>query len=82
MARLATGLDDSQRGLGNPNTPILNCNNSGANHGGWYSFHSGVVNFAFAELGVRSIADTTAGNALELITASSGVSSGRFDRHG
>jgi len=70
----ATGLDGSQRGLGNPNTCILNCNNSGANHGGWYSFHTGVVNFAFADGSVRSIADSTSGKiVLELITASSGV---------
>jgi prepilin-type N-terminal cleavage/methylation domain-containing protein/prepilin-type processing-associated H-X9-DG protein len=70
----ATGLDDSQRGLGNPNTCILNCNNSGANHGGWYSFHTGVVNFAFADGSVRSISDSTSGKiVLELITASSGV---------
>lgn len=70
----ATGLDDSQKGLGNPNTCILNCNNSGANHGGWYSFHTGVVNFAFADGSVRSIADSTSGKiVLELITASSGV---------
>lgn len=70
----ATGLDDSQRGLGNPNTCILNCNNSGANHGGWYSFHTGVVNFVFADGSVRSIADSTSGKiVLELITAASGV---------
>jgi prepilin-type N-terminal cleavage/methylation domain-containing protein/prepilin-type processing-associated H-X9-DG protein len=70
----ATGLDDSQRGFGNPNTCILNCNNSGANHGGWYSFHSGVVNFAFADGSVRSIADNTSGKiVLELITAASGI---------
>jgi prepilin-type N-terminal cleavage/methylation domain-containing protein/prepilin-type processing-associated H-X9-DG protein len=69
-----TGLDDSSRGLGNPNTCILNCNNSGANHGGWYSFHTGVVNFAFADGSVHSIADTTSGKiVLELVTASSGV---------
>jgi prepilin-type N-terminal cleavage/methylation domain-containing protein/prepilin-type processing-associated H-X9-DG protein len=69
-----TGLDDSQRGLGNPNTCILNCNNSGANHGGWYSFHTGVVNFVFADGSVHSVADSTSGKiVLELITAASGV---------
>jgi len=69
-----TGLDDSQRGLGNPNTCILNCNNSGANHGGWYSFHTGVVNFAFADGSVHSIAESTSGKIiLELVTAASGV---------
>jgi len=70
----ATGMDDSQRGLGNPNTCILNCNNSGANHGSWYSFHSGVVNFVFADGSVHSIAETTSGKiVLELVTAASGV---------
>jgi prepilin-type N-terminal cleavage/methylation domain-containing protein/prepilin-type processing-associated H-X9-DG protein len=71
----ATGLDDSQRGLGNPNTCILNCNNSGANHGGWYSFHTGIVNFAFADGSVRAISDKTSGKIImELITAAGGVS--------
>jgi len=70
----ATGMDDSSRGLGNPNTCILNCNNSGANHGGWYSFHTGVVNFCFADGSVRSISDSTSGKiVLELVTAASGV---------
>jgi len=70
----ATGMDGSGRGLGNPNTCILNCNNSGANHGGWYSFHPGMVNFAFADGSVRSISDSTSGKiVLELITATSGV---------
>jgi prepilin-type N-terminal cleavage/methylation domain-containing protein/prepilin-type processing-associated H-X9-DG protein len=70
----ATGLDDSQRGLGNPNTCILNCNNSGANHGGWYSFHTGVVNFVFADGSVRAISDQTSGKiVLELITANGGI---------
>jgi prepilin-type processing-associated H-X9-DG protein len=70
----ATGLDSSQRGLGNPNTCILNCNNSGANNGGWYSFHPGIVNFAFADGSVRSIAETTSGIiVMELVTATSGV---------
>jgi prepilin-type N-terminal cleavage/methylation domain-containing protein/prepilin-type processing-associated H-X9-DG protein len=70
----ATGLDDSQRGFGNPNTCILNCNNSGANHGGWYSFHTGVLNFAFADGSVHAISETTSGKiVMELITAASGV---------
>jgi prepilin-type N-terminal cleavage/methylation domain-containing protein/prepilin-type processing-associated H-X9-DG protein len=67
----ATGLDLS--GLPN-NTCILNCNNSGANNGGWYSFHPGIVNFAFADGSVRSISETTSGKiVLELVTAASGV---------
>ena len=70
----ATGLDSSQRGLGNPNTCILNCNNSGANNGGWYSFHTGIANFAFADGSVRSISETTSGMIImELVTATSGV---------
>src|SRR5262249_49976373 len=70
----ATGLDSSQRGFGNPNTCILNCNNSAANHGGWYSFHPGVVNFAFADGSVRSIGDNISGKIImELITAAGGV---------
>jgi prepilin-type N-terminal cleavage/methylation domain-containing protein/prepilin-type processing-associated H-X9-DG protein len=70
----ATGLDGSQRGLGNPNTCILNCNNSAGNHGGWYSFHTGVLNFAFADGSVHAISETTSGKiVMELITAASGV---------
>jgi prepilin-type N-terminal cleavage/methylation domain-containing protein/prepilin-type processing-associated H-X9-DG protein len=70
----ATGLDDSQRGLGNPATCILNCNNSGANHGGWYSFHPGIVNFAFADGSVKAISDKTSGIIImELITCNGGV---------
>jgi len=70
----ATGMDGSGRGLGNPNTCILNCNNSAANHGGWYSFHTAIVNFAFADGSVRGIKDTTDGKiVMELITAAGGV---------
>jgi prepilin-type N-terminal cleavage/methylation domain-containing protein/prepilin-type processing-associated H-X9-DG protein len=70
----ATGLDSSQTGLGSPSTCILNCNNSAGNHGGWYSFHSGVLNFVFADGSVRSISDQTSGAiVLELITAAGGV---------
>jgi prepilin-type processing-associated H-X9-DG protein len=70
----ATGLDSSQRGFGNPNTCILNCNNSGANNGGWYSFHTGILNFAFADGSVHAISDSTSGKiVMELITAASGV---------
>ncbi len=69
----ATGLDSSSRGLGNPNTCILNCNNSGANHGSWYSFHTGVVQFVFADGSVHSLAESTNGAVvLELITTASG----------
>jgi prepilin-type processing-associated H-X9-DG protein len=71
----ATGLDSSsQPAVGNPNTCILNCNNTGANHGSWYSFHPGVVNFAFADGSVHAIAETTSGKVvMELVTAASGV---------
>jgi prepilin-type N-terminal cleavage/methylation domain-containing protein/prepilin-type processing-associated H-X9-DG protein len=70
----ATGMDSSQRGLGNPNTCILNCNNSAANHGGWYSFHTAVLNFAFADGSVHAISESTSGKiVMELITCSSGV---------
>jgi len=70
----ATGLDSSGRGFGNPNTCILNCNNSAANHGAWYGFHPGVVQFVFADGSVKSVADTTSGKVvLELITCSSGI---------
>jgi prepilin-type N-terminal cleavage/methylation domain-containing protein/prepilin-type processing-associated H-X9-DG protein len=70
----ATGLDNSGSGLGHPNTCILNCNNSAGNHGGWYSFHSGIVNFVFADGHVRSVSDQTSGKIiLELITAAGGL---------
>jgi prepilin-type processing-associated H-X9-DG protein len=70
----ATGLDGSQRGLGNPNTCILNCNNSAANHGGWYSFHPGMGNFAYADGSVHAISDSISGKIiLELVTCDSGV---------
>jgi prepilin-type N-terminal cleavage/methylation domain-containing protein/prepilin-type processing-associated H-X9-DG protein len=70
----ATGMDDSQRGFGNPSTCILNCNNSGANHGSWYSFHTAVLNFAFADGSVHAISETTSGKiVMELITCDSGV---------
>ena len=70
----ATGLDDSQQGFGNPNTCILNCNNSGANHGGWYSFHSGGLNFVFADGSVHFISQNTSGKiVMELITVAGGV---------
>jgi prepilin-type N-terminal cleavage/methylation domain-containing protein/prepilin-type processing-associated H-X9-DG protein len=69
----ATGLDSSQRGFGNPNTCILNCNNSGANNGGWYAFHTGVLNFAFADGSVHAIAESTNGKiVIELITIAGG----------
>jgi len=70
----ATGMDSSSRGLGNPNNCLLNCNNSGANHGGWYSFHTASVNFVFADGSVKSIKDTTDGKVLlELITIAGSV---------
>ena len=53
---------------------VLNCNNSAANNGGWYSFHTGIVNFAFAGGSVHAIADITSGKiVMELVTAVSGV---------
>lgn len=69
----ADGLTITKKGFGDPNTCILNCNNSGANNGGWYSFHTGVVNFAFADGSVRSIAESTSGAIIiELITYAGG----------